>query len=464
MTEKRITIRRAATRALFVALVCLYPALPVRAQEGDGSQDSSSKPGAELSDSDGKDPQARESVSKHKNPNRMISAFGKTIPEGWSLNAAVQTLESYDDNVFLTNSLRRADTLTQFTTHIALTAATKHVLFEAHYIPEYNLYRTYDKLDYLSQSYSHSLSWQASQKTEWRWTVDAHDFPSRGNSPFASLNFGGLDTTAYSLQALENSVWIFDFRTNLEYKRQLGVHSRIYANANYGTTQFQQPAASIFPLFSAGRQYAGGVEMGWEKDLSATQSFGISMSGAYFRFLDPNYHQFYQTLKGHYDHKLPGHFVLSLGVGPAWWETRGRPGILNTGVNPSIAADVKLSREWQNTIFRIAASRSNQLGLVRDQVDSNSISAEFVRVLGRRWNLSTAAGYAKTRGSLGASSVNNYSGVAQVTYRITPRWYAFTNYGYTHQSSTPLSFSVRNYDRNQAAFGVSYDLGSILRH
>jgi len=387
------------------------------------------------------------------------SMFSDVLGGHWSIVSSLQFMQTYDDNVFLSNSFRKADTVSKYSGRLTLAFRGKHTRFEANYLPEYNMNQRYGPLSYAAHNYNQTFTYQAGPRTEVHWNFSGSYSPGRGGLPFRYLDFGGYQFPVFSLEAIEPSTNILNGNTSLGVSHNFSARSRFTVDLSSATTKFLDRKSTGLPTVSQGQNYSGEINLDWSYDLNPGRSVGFNLANTYSGILQPNTHQHTQSVQATFRQKLPASFNLTVAAGPSFTERQNK-----NEVDIGEVYSASLSREGKKFGFNVGAAKTFQAGLQFQSLSSDTFSFNVHRGFGRRWTSTMGGAYSRSQDQTGASASENVYGTAQVRYQFTSQLSAFMNYGYTHQGQLSTSaIGIRNVDRNSVAIGLAYDIGVIAR-
>jgi hypothetical protein len=435
-----------AILALQCALFCFSPyAL---------SQDEPAKPTPQAGESEKKDDNGDSDVEPPGTGKRSL--FGDMLAAHWSLSTAFQSTQTFDDNVFLANSFRKSDTVTRIAGRITAAYRGKHTRFEANYLPEYNIYQRYEPLNFSSHAYMQTFSHSFSPRLEFRWGLNVRQMPSRGNLPFATINFGGFAYSYYSLDALADGVNIFNSSTDTGVSYRLNQRNTVSADFQGAVTRFTERGNPTTPVISTEITYSTGLRLGWEYKFNPRQSFGVHVSSTYFGFVNPANHQHHQSVQADFTQRFARGYQLNLSAGPGFTRRQG-----SNKLQTSAYFNVGLSKHMQRSSIAANFRRSTQVGLLQHSVSAYAGSLHVNRSFGRKWVGNLGGSYTRSSDATGASQLEGISGSGHIGYRMTSHLTTYANYGYTHQQTLILNAAGRNVDRNEVAVGFVYNFGVV---
>lgn len=440
---------RLATKVLALVML-MVPALRLLAQD-------STPPAATQSGNtqDDKDKQAEPEDDTTPGQGR-ISEFGEALAKFWSVNAAFQASQAFDDNVFVANNFRKSDTVTRLAGRITGAYRGRHTRFEASYMPEFHIYQRYAPLNYTSHDYIQSFRHEFSRRLSLNWNLNAYQAPSRGNLPFKIVNFGGMRFAVYSLEALNDGLNIFNGSTNV------GISYRW--NSRWKSTGSIEGTASHFSVRGTPTSspltrevlYSTAGHFNTEFVLNDKQTIGFSLSETYFGGVDPADHQHLQTVRGLFKQKFRGGYLLSVSAGPGITERQGG--------SKQISAfyEISLQRRMTKMGYALMFQRTSQVGLLQDSVTGMGGGARLNWSFGRNWLTNWGVNYLRSESAAGRRQLESFAGNGQIGYRLTRHITPYLNYGYVHQKNLAITPTARNVNRNEVAVGFVYNFGTIL--
>lgn len=413
-------------------------------------------------------PAAQTDGAKDKSPDEdaepgqgKISSFGESLATFWSVSSAFQATQSFDDNVFLANSFRKSDTLTKLSGRITVAYRGKHTRFEVSYLPEFNMYQRYKRLNYAAHNYTQSFRHQFSPRMDLRWDVNLYQAPSRGNLPFKLVNFGGMRFNMYSLEALNDGLTVLNGVNSVALSYKWSPRLQIIATVEGSASHFSSRGVTATPILTD-ILYSASGNVTFEYSLNARQKVGVTIGEHYIASvaasgaagLSANQHQ--QSVRFTFKQKLRNNFAFYASVWPGITERRVSP-------DPQVKVyfDVGVSRQLDRFGYSVSVQRSTQVGLLQDSITAYGVSARLNRNFGRKGITNFGASYLRSEGATGTHQLESASGNGQVGYRLTQRIIPFINYGYTHQKALIPSPGVRNVNRNEIAIGFVYNFGVI---
>jgi hypothetical protein len=387
------------------------------------------------------------------------SIFGDVLGGHWTVISSVQFAQSYDDNVFLTNSFRKDDTISKYSGRLTLAYRGKHTRFEASYLPEYDMNYRYDTMSHASHAYSQSITYQSGPRTEFHWNFGGSFSPGTGGLPSSFLNFGGYQVPINSLEDLDPGTNILNGNTSVGVSHNFSARSRFTLDLNSATTKFLQRKSTGLPTTSQGQTYSGGLSLGWSYDINPSRSLGLSVADNYLGTLSPDTHQHSQNVQATFRQKLPRNFNLSVSAGPSFTERQG-----SNQVDIGTAYNATLSREGKRIGYNLSAAKTFQAGLQVQSLSSDTFAFNIHRAFGRRWATSIGGAYSRSQDQSGISSSENVSGTGQIRYQFTHQISASVNYSHMRQDAlSGSSVAIRNVDRNSVSIGLVYDIGVIAK-
>jgi hypothetical protein len=387
------------------------------------------------------------------------SIFGDVLGGHWTVISSVQFAQSYDDNVFLSNSFRVSDTISKYSGRLTLAYRGKHTRFEANYLPEYSMDFRYDAMSHTAHAYNQALTYQPGARTEFHWNFGGSFSPGTGGIPSSFLDFGGYQVPVNSLEQLDAGTNILNGNTSVGMSHSLSARSRFNVELNSASTKFLQRKSAGLPTTSQGQTYSGGGTLGWSYELKPGRSFGFSAGDNYLGILSPDTHQHSQNVQVTFSQRLPGSMNLSGSVGPSFTERQG-----SNQVDIGTAYSASLSRQGAKIGYNLTAAKSFQAGLQAQSLSSDTFAFNAHRAFGRRWTTSLGVAYSRSQDQAGISSSENVSGTTQIRYQFTRQISASANYSHMRQDAIAASaVGIRNVDRNSVSIGLVYDIGVIAK-
>lgn len=390
-------------------------------------------------------------------------AFGYLLPGGWTSDTLVELSQMWDNNVFLDNAFQQSDEITSLDVSLSASLESSRTQFNATYVPAYSFYRRYRALNYFAQTYTHALSFRLTRHTRFSWDLNMAQYPMRGNLPFVSLNFMGMELSFFSLQALANNTNIANGTTSFGLEHDLNRHSRITAQVGGELMRFSASGQQLgAPGFSYGLSdsYAGNASLSWAHDLSRTRSISVSASDSYLDYINPRRQGRYEALDLGLNQRFWENYTFSVGAGPALSQ-----GVLGAGNHWEYDLNLGLQHSSAHSTLGVTWSRRAQLGLLPGAVAYNTLGADGSYRFSRSWRAALRGGYALS-GYAGQTqnSFRNYFGSAQLSYAMGSRWAVLGLVTYMHQPRYPTPGQPLNtyFDRWQASVGLVHDFGNLF--
>jgi hypothetical protein len=387
------------------------------------------------------------------------SIFGDVLGGHWTVISSVQFAQSYDDNVFLSNTSRVSDMTSNYSGRLTLAYRGKHTRFEANYLPGYSMDFRYDAMNHASHAYNQTLTYQAGARTEFHWNFGGSFSPGTGGLPSSFLDFGGYQVPVNSLEQLDAGTNILNGNTSVGMSHSLTARSKVTFDLNSASTKFLQRKSTGLPTTAQGQTYSGGFNLGWSYELKPGRSFGFSAADNYLGILSPDSHQHSQNVQLTFSQRLPGNFSFSGSAGPSFTERQG-----STQVDIGTAYSASLSKQGAKIGYNLTAAKSFQAGLQAQSLSSDTFAFNAHRAFGQRWTTSMGVAYSRSQDQSGISSSENVSGTTQIRYQFSRQISASANYSHMRQDAISTSaVGIRNVDRNSVSIGLVYDIGVIAR-
>jgi hypothetical protein len=376
----------------------------------------------------------------------------------------VQVVESYDDNVFLSNTNRHGDVVTDIIGLLTFAQAGPRWQLQMRYMPEFNLYRTNSSLNYVSQGYGQEIDYRVSSKTDLRWMFGARRYPARGLVPGAALSLDGASFVPLT-QGIDQGQIITEGDTSVEVTRRMSEHSRLRVDLNGGLRSFSTDRSVALPNAASSQHNSSlGGDVSWETEVSRTRTIGFVAAYSYFLFPQTNTHNSYQAIDVRVTQKLPHQLLLSIAAGPGWLEepgTRGAVSLPSYDMLASVSGNAGQLSSWT-----VSYSKSVQASLLPNSLASQVVSAQYQHKWSRRWWTTGMFGYTRSLSAIGAGTLDGFAGTAQVAYQLGRGSRVFASYGRAQQTAgaqptaaTPLA-QFSNLERTRVSLGFVYEFSA----
>jgi hypothetical protein len=437
------------TRFVLVAVVTAITTISASAQDTKQGTDSKSSP------------DDKQTTAEIATPKTRIPFVKDFSPGRWTVTTSVDTVETFDDNILLSDAFRLSDTITQITPSISAGMRGRRGEFFAYYTPQISLYRQHDGLNTVGHTYLQAFAYDYSRFTRLTWNADAHMAPSRGNVPSAGFDLGPSSETSFRPVGLDSGLLTYSASSTLGLSHRLNARNRIYVEGTAGTIQFKPEETSSVSQLNGSRSYSTGVRLNWDYDVKPGRSIGVETNGGVLVYRDPNHQENYQSVLLRVSQKLPRHFGATFSAGPRYSERKGTSGTLAAGNDLSYSISGGLSHTGRRDQLEVSFDRSLQIGFLQGSVSNYGASARYSRMVRRKNSASATFGYVKSENILVGGGTNSYSGSLQLTHNIDRHWSMFARYSHMRQDGTVI-LSDRTYDRNQVAIGFTFRPNALV--
>jgi len=400
-------------------------------------------------------------VSDAVRPDRESGAIAparSTIGSGLRYSFSAQAMQTYDDNVFMSSSNRQADFVTMVTANFQATYLSRRASFIVNYIPAYNIYHDYTSLNFLDQDYSHQFRYRMTSRSEIVWTLNGASHPARGGSAFGMANLGQLSLGFGSYRTTELGSTLYTADSGLDWTYATSKQTRFGTHFRVSTNQLR--ADSTGPLSTSSRAYSGSVGLSMEHDYSASGRFTITADERYFRMVAPAQHSFYQRVAVGVQQSF-GKWQISGQVGPG---AEVRPAATINGIdaqNILLDFDAELSHIGLRDRLALRFDQTRAQSTLNNALGRWSAAAQYDRKLGKRLTVGAAMNYSRSDvQQVVQQSVYSFFGSMHASYQLSRHWSWTTNYGRVQQVSPDHTSAATEWNRNQFAFGLMFDLNS----
>jgi hypothetical protein len=374
---------------------------------------------------------------------------------------AIQVVESYDDNVFLSTTNHHGDVVTDVIGVLNYARVGPRWQFRLRYTPEFNLYRTNSFLNYVSQSYFQDIGYRLSSKTDLRWMFDASRYPSRGITSSGALSLNSASSaqqTQQQTQGIEQGQEITAGDTSLGLTRRMSEHSRLGVTLNGSLRSFSTDQSVAVPDAINERTSSLGGSLSWDTQVSATRTLGVSAGYTYFAFPRTNTHNSYQSIDLRMTQKLPHQLQLVMAAGPSWQEL---PGTNGAETLPGYDLLVSLTgNAGQLSSWTASYAKTVQVSLLPNSLASQVFSAQYQHKWSRRWMTTALFGYTRSLSTTGAGALDGFSGTAQVAYQLNRGSRLFASYQRTQQTTAIPSTQFNNLEQSRLSVGFAYEFAA----
>jgi hypothetical protein len=382
--------------------------------------------------------------------------FGEPFRGHWTFSGDARATQQYDDNVFPGNSLRLSDNVSDFSLRVSAAIRTKHLTFQAHYLPQYTLHAKYDQSNTFSQQYSQELTYKLSARTNLGWSSAVSRIETGSNSPFLLVQFAPDNAApVFFPEALQQNTNMLFTSTSLTASHQFTARWSMNAAITGAFTKFT--TSSSTPLFAnlANESFQTGGSMGIDYTITSGKKVGFQLNDSYAGFLNPSAHQNYQSALVTYSQALPGKFFLSVGAGPSFSSVQASASSVGSG-ELSYAANASLSRVVRGYNVGLSFIRGSQLGAIQGTIATMSSSINASKNFGRRWNSGASFSYSQLRTLDLRQQSESYASTASIGYALSSDLQLLLRYSYVNQLSPLLG---QTFDHNIYGMTLAYTFG-----
>lgn len=390
------------------------------------------------------------------------SAVGEVLSGQWTIDGSLQVRGNYDDNVFVADSFRKSDLISQFSGDVSVLKRAPRAKLEIHYMPEYEMHHRYDGLDSLSQGYAQSIAYELTKYTDLSWELGVRKIPARDSLPFSFLNPLGFAFSSYDPQALQNGADLVSGNTSVDLAHRLSRRTRVNASVLASANSFSK-LGNQSPTGQPRLDYSNGIQLSLDHDISQKSTIGFRETSTYFAFVNPGSHQFFHTVEGTFTHDLGHGFTANVGAGPSFSEAQNFAYSVPQNQSVSYAIDAGVEQRFQLSTFYLRFNRGEQLGLLQGSITAYSAVLGARRPFMRSWIASVSAGYSLSDSVLGFSSTEAEVATGNLEYLISPVLSAVTTYSFATQNGENTNPFFGRYSRNQIAFGFRYIPGGFSK-
>jgi hypothetical protein len=384
--------------------------------------------------------------------------FGEPFKGHWSFSAQTSASAEYDDNVFSSDTNRQGDIASRFSIRLSAAVQKKKLKFEAHYLPNYVLYRRYSDRNAWTHQFGQELSYRLSARTDLKWGISASRAASSANTPFTIVDFDGEGVPIFRPETLQTDTIATSISNNFSISHRFSSRNTLTVSSQGAFIDIE--SINGVPLLSALAQksFSSGVSAGWDTEIVSGRKLGVEVAENYFGFLNPGSHSHYQFVKARFSQTFSRGFHFSIGAGPSRREDQIQSA---AGITPNIdfAMDASLAKSAQRYSLGVTFHRGSQLGLTQGSLSSNSVSAFATRQIGRRWNASSGFSYSRsTTTDLLQQNTDSWAPNGSISYTFTPNLSGQLNYAYINQNGQG---TLVGFDRNLFTIGLRYSFNLL---
>jgi hypothetical protein len=411
-------------------------------------------------------PSADATVKTDKNASSHAPSdfFGASIGGHWVFTAEFGFNQEYDDNVFSSPSIRLSDNVSRITARFSAAVQKKRLRMQVHYYPDYASYSKYSDRNALSNQLASETHYRWSAHTDLNWTLTAGRTPESANTPFTLVEFGsGTFLPVFRPDALQNDATITNANTNLGWSHQFNPAQTLQINLQGSVIDFKSDHGVPLSTAIARRSFSSGGSIRWDDEFRPKRKIGVEFGDQYFGLLTPSSHSHYQFAKLRYSQTFGNGYQFSAGAGPSRTERQATATFAGNDPNSiDYAVDVSLAKASARQSIGVTYNHGSQLGLTQGSLGSDSVSASYLRQLGRKWHWDSGFGYSRVQSETAftLTSVNSYSANGSIEYQLMPQLSFNAGYSYVFQD-LGQNILGSNFDRNVFRVGLKYRLQGI---
>lgn len=398
---------------------------------------------------------------QQKSDSILRTIWRQPFPGRWTVNGELSFQQVYNDNAFPSGPTRLSDLNSRFQGMLSLTAAKKHLTFEAHYVPQYSLSeRINDRNSFSQQAYA-SSTYKFTGRTS--LTGDFTLSQSKFNSvqPFQFTVVDQLVVPVFRPEVTQRDSDTVQISSGLELVHHFSSRNSVTARLNGKSVWITQRDSTGKTVVNRRQNYNSEGSLNWTHQVNARRTLGFEVSENYLAYPDRQSHANSQTVKLTFSQTLPRGFSFHASAGPDFRTTSGAAA--NAGeLQVSGAFSVGVSKSIEQGAVGISVSRGTRTGITADTFTSTRATVFATRTFLRRWQAGATFGYNRSSGISGGNEIESYSTQANIGYSFTRRLSAQFSYSYLNQIGARTSIGNQKFDRNVFTFGLKYDIGKLF--
>jgi hypothetical protein len=407
-------------------------------------------------------PQATAQVSTANDPasaaQKAKTFFGEPFRGRWSFTAVTSADAEYDDNILSSDANRVSDITSRFSLRVSAAVQKKRLKFQAHYFPNYVLYRRFSDRNAWTHQFGQALTYKVSARTDVNWNTSASRSASSTNTPFTIVDFDGDGVPVFRPETLQTDTTATSITNDLSISHRFSARNTLTVGSQGSFVMIE--SANGVPLLTtrSDKNFSSGVTANWDTEVVTGRKLGVQVGETYFGFLNPASHSNYQFVKLRFSQELSHGLHFSVGAGPSRQEDQLQTAL---GGTPSIdfAMDASLGKSGQSYSLGVAFHHGAQLGLTQASLNSDGLSFYATRQIGRRWSASSGFSYSRsTSTDLLQQSTDSYAPNGSLGYQISPELSATATYAYVNQSGQGI---LAGFDRNLFTIGLRYSFNLL---
>jgi hypothetical protein len=390
---------------------------------------------------------------------------GESVPLNQvSFSVGVSAL--YDDNVFATNSLRLSDEALSFDSHLGITRHTERLTASFDYMSFFPLYREIDQYDRLNHSANLVLTYRLTS----HFFVGLRDTSSYQNGVYPSLAAqqimsGPASPTALNQMILPYTTRVLSNMPGLDLTFVKSQRTSVTLSGSYNQIKYGRQTAGK-PLYN-GNGLSGGLTLQYR--VTEHTSFGILLlhqdttyqgSGVLGNRLRSQTESTFLSVGS----RLSPTVTVTVFGGPEYIRTIGQA---SAGIAEHFhgSGGGSITKGGRNTALDLSFQRSvsGSAGLYTSVINTNATFGVRRRLVGS-WEADLLGGAARADASLfqlANGRTDALTGGIDISRPFSRGSVFRISYNTTHQLSKSTLPIFADFDRNQVAVGIDYQLKAI---
>jgi hypothetical protein len=436
-------------RSTYAAGLVLFVGLSISARSQETEPDPAARGQETKTDPTSADPEA----------SPVSSLLGDVIENRFTVFASGEYRQEYDDNVFNASTNKLSDHAFSLGGRLSAVARGKRLAFEGHYVPHYRLYSEYSQRNRGSHQFENQINYAATAHTSLRWHGSVARFDAGSSDGSVLLPIGDRLVPVFRPDALEEDASTLSANGSLGMEHQFSRRSRTGFTIHGTTYRLNRETTAPFGLAPSSESYSAGSTVHWSRSVSPALDLGVEAGHNYIALGSSSSHTNYQYGKLTATYRWAKGYQMRVGAGPSVELDSRRPDTIAT----SYAVDASFQRFSQRNSLGLSYTDGTRTSYIESATRQRNAAVFFQQALSRRWSAIGSAAFSQSSTTVLSGDVESISASARLAYRVQPNWSIFGGYSWVRQSSSNAFDFNRDFERNLFSFGLSYDLGPILR-
>lgn len=396
-----------------------------------------------------------------KSDSILRTIWRQPFPGRWTATGELSFQQEYNDNAYPAGPTRLSDLYSRFQGMLSLTAAKKHLTFEAHYVPQYSYSERIDDRNSFSQQAYASSTYKFTGRTS--LTGDFTLSQSKFNlvQPFQFTLVDQLVVPVFRPEVTQRDSDTVKISSGLELVHHFSSRNSVTARLQGNSVWITQRDSTGKTVVNRRQNYNSEGSLSWTHQVNARRTFGFEVSENYLAYPNNRSHANSQTVKLTFSQILPRGFSFHASAGPDFRTTAGAAA--NAGdLQVSGAFSVGVSKSIEQGAVGVSVSRGTRTATTADTLISTRATVFATRTFLRRWQAGATFGYNRSSGISGGNQIESYATQLNIGYSFTRRLSAQFNYSYLNQLGARASIGNQNFERNVFSLGLKYDIGRLF--